>query len=357
MNKNMNLVLNCENLSKNFDKYNVIHNLDFQLYSGQILSILGSSGCGKTTLLRLISGLEELDRGEIFLNDVLVSKKGFNLAPHKRNIGMVFQNYSLFPHMTVFNNIAFGLKNFDKKDRENRVKEVLEITRLEKFAYRYPQELSGGQQQRVAVARTLAPRPTIMLLDEPFSNLDAFTRSAMLTDIQKIIRDSKVSTILVTHDREEAFATSDYLAIMVNGKIVQFDKPDQVVRSPNDKEVASLVLSCGFLDGEIKNGILTTILGNFSFRAIGFNNAQIDDEKVTVLIRPEDFNLTYDPNGNFKVLSIEFRGMYSMVQVQSINHGFLLKFIHNDKDQLWGIGSNVNLIKATTNPLIVYCRK
>ena len=197
----MNLVLNCNNLSKNFDKYKVISNLDLQLFSGQILSILGSSGCGKTTLLRLISGLEELDRGEIFLNGKLVSQNGFNVPPNKRNIGMVFQNYSLFPHMDVYNNIAFGLSNFDKKDRDSRVKEVLEITRLEKFENRYPQELSGGQQQRVALARTLAPKPTIMLLDEPFSNLDAFTRSAMLTDIQKIIRDSKVSTILVRHDR------------------------------------------------------------------------------------------------------------------------------------------------------------
>lgn len=351
----MNLVLNCNNLSKNFDKYNVISNLDLQLFSGQILSILGSSGCGKTTLLRLISGLEELDQGEIFLNSKLVSKKGFNVPPNKRNIGMVFQNYSLFPHMDVYNNIAFGLSNFDKKDRDSRVKEVLEITRLENFANRYPQELSGGQQQRVAVARTLAPKPTIMLLDEPFSNLDAFTRSAMLTDIQKIIRDSKVSTILVTHDREEAFATSDYLAIMVDGKIVQFDKPNKVVQSPINKEVASLVLNCSFLNGSIVNGVLNTSLGNFSFKTIGLNKSQIiDGKEVNVLIRPEDFSVTYDPNGNFKVLSIEFRGMYSIVNVQSVNHGFLLKFIHNDKDKLWSIGSNVNLIKATTSPLIVY---
>ena len=135
----MNLVLNCNNLSKYFDKYKVISNLDLQLFSGQILSILGSSGCGKTTLLRLISGLEELDRGEIFLNGKLVSQNGFNVPPNKRNIGMVFQNYSLFPHMDVYNNIAFGLSNFDKKDRDSRVKEVLEITRLEKFENRYPQ--------------------------------------------------------------------------------------------------------------------------------------------------------------------------------------------------------------------------
>ena len=332
----MNLVLNCNNLSKNFDKYKVISNLDLQLFSGQILSILGSSGCGKTTLLRLISGLEELDRGEIFLNGKLVSQNGFNVPPNKRNIGMVFQNYSLFPHMDVYNNIAFGLSNLDKKDRNSRVKEVLEITRLEKFENRYPQELSGGQQQRVALARTLAPKPTIMLLDEPFSNLDAFTRSAMLTDIQKIIRDSKVSTILVTHDREEAFATSDYLAIMVDGKIVQFDKPNKVVQSPINKEVASLVLNCSFLSGSIKNGVLNTSLGNFSFKTIGLKNSQIIDGKdVNVLIRPEDFSVTY-------------------VHVQSVNHGFLLKFILNDKDQLWSIGSNVNLIKATTSPLIVY---
>ena len=353
----MNLVLNCNNLSKNFDKYKVISNLDLQLFSGQILSILGSSGCGKTTLLRLISGLEELDRGEIFLNGKLVSQNGFNVPPNKRNIGMVFQNYSLFPHMDVYNNIAFGLSNFDKKDRDSRVKEVLEITRLEKFENRYPQELSGGQQQRVALARTLAPKPTIMLLDEPFSNLDAFTRSAMLTDIQKIIRDSKVSTILVTHDREEAFATSDYLAIMVNGNIEQFDKPDRVVKYPINQDVASLVLNCGFVEGTIKNGVLTTILGNFSFKTMELNNNIENDKKdVNVLIRPEDFNIAYDPNGNFKVLSIEFRGMYSMVQVQSINHGFELKFINNDKDKLWTIGSNVNLIKANTNPLIVYSR-
>jgi len=352
----MSLVLNCKKISKYFGKYQVIKNLDFQLFSGQILSILGTSGCGKTTLLRLISGLEELDKGEIVINSKTMSSSGFHSPPDKRNIGMVFQNYSLFPHMNVFNNIAFGLKNFNKKDKENRVKEVLEITRLEEFVNRYPQELSGGQQQRVALARTLAPKPTIMLLDEPFSNLDAFTRTAMLADLQKIIRDSKISTILVTHDREEAFATSDYLAVMVNGGIVQFDKPDVVVRSPINIDVATLVLNCGFLEGIINNGVLNTTIGNFSFKTLGLNNTEIGDGKVDVLIKPEDFNLAYDPNGNFKVISKEFRGMYSMVQVQSINHGFLLKFIYNQKEQLWNIGSNVNLIKSNTDPLIVYRR-
>ena len=196
----MNPILVCENISKNYQSTVAVNNLSISVSKGEIISILGSSGCGKTTLLRLIAGFEKLDSGQIKLKNTSVSSTKKHVQPENRNIGMVFQEYSLFPHMNVAQNITFGLKGYSKPNQQTRLKEVLELIHLNGFEDRYPNELSGGQQQRIALARTLAPKPEIILLDEPFSNLDALTRKSMVTDMNKIILDSKTASILVTHD-------------------------------------------------------------------------------------------------------------------------------------------------------------
>jgi iron(III) transport system ATP-binding protein len=196
------------------------------LSPGEILSILGPSGCGKTTLLRIIAGLEIPLKGNIFLKNHEISGPNINLQPSDRNIGMIFQDYALFPHLTVEKNILFGISNLEQKIQDDNVERVQQLTRLQGLMSRYPHELSGGQQQRVAIARTLATNPTVLLMDEPFSNLDASLRLSVRMEIEQILKSSNTATIFVTHDREEAFSISDRVAIMVDGAIQQVGPPD-----------------------------------------------------------------------------------------------------------------------------------
>ena len=236
---------------------------------------------------------------------------------------MVFQDYSLFPHLNVAANIMFGLQNFNKNEKTMRLKEVLDLVKLSGFEDRYPHQLSGGQQQRIALARALAPNPAIILFDEPFSNLDALTRSDILTDLQKIIRENSISTILVTHDREEAFSVSHRVAIMINGKITQIDNPLTVYNVPSDIEIAKLVVNCQFLDGIVKNDYVHTLIGDF---VCNFLIKDIsENEKVQILIRPENFQISYDPNGKFKIIAHEFLGTHAMITIQSIETGIVIR--------------------------------
>ena len=347
----MNPILVCENISKNYQSTVAVNNLSISVSKGEIISILGSSGCGKTTLLRLIAGFEKLDSGQIKLKNTSVSSTKKHVQPESRNIGMVFQEYSLFPHMNVAQNITFGLKGYSKPNQQTRLKEVLELIHLNGFEDRYPSELSGGQQQRIALARTLAPKPEIILLDEPFSNLDALTRKAMVTDMNKIILDSKTASILVTHDREEAFAIADTLAVMVDGKIVQVDKPDNIYNQPNSVDVAKLVANCSFLEGEVINNSVDTIIGSFPYSAL--QNNLPNNQKVKILIHPEDFLMSYDPNGPFKVIGREYRGSHTINELQSVQYGFIL-YCRESVQYPFQLGTLVNLVKTDEKPFVVF---
>jgi len=328
-----------------------LDSVSFGLREGEILSVFGPSGCGKTTLLRLIAGLEILDKGQIFLNQTCISSRKIHVLPEKRNIGMVFQDYSLFPHLNVAANITFGLQNFNKNERLMRLKEVLDLVKLPGFENRYPHELSGGQQQRIALARALAPRPTIMLFDEPFSNLDALTRSEILIDIQKIIRENAISTILVTHDRQEAFSVSHRVAIMIQGKITQIDNPLTVYNVPSNMEIAKLVVNCEFLDGIFQNGQVHTLIGDFSCKFL--INDISEKQKVKILIRPENFQITYDPNGKFKITSREFMGTHVIIKIQSIETGISLS-VREKQEANFNLHDKVNLIQINIEPFIAY---
>ena len=347
----MNAVLQCLDLSKRFGAHYGARNVSFDMAPGQVMCVLGPSGCGKTTLLRLIAGLEVPDEGEIKLDGNIVSSRVKHVPPEKRNTGMVFQDYSLFPHMNVEQNIKFGLQNYSVDDRQRRFKEVLELVRLSDFSKSYPHELSGGQQQRVALARTLAPSPSVVLLDEPFSNLDAVTRREMLSEIKKIIKDGHVASILVTHDREEAFSVADTLAVMFDGRIVQIDSPDEVYSSPATIEVGQLVVDCEFLDGRIVNGAVNTSIGSFPFTSYG--KELMSDQPVKVLVRHDEFRMAYDPNGLFKVISKEFRGTKTVYEVQANQFDISLK-CQDSEGTDFGIGMTVNLIKATMKPFVVF---
>src|SRR5690554_4042470 len=235
-------IIELNNISKKYraaDKY-AVAGVSFSLEKGEILALVGESGSGKTTLLRLIAGLEHPDGGEIRLNNEVIVSGRKSLPTNKRKTGMVFQDYALFPHLTIYENVAFGLKGLKKKETEQRVYETLELTGLKEDVKKYPHQLSGGQQQRVALARALAPRPALLLMDEPFSNLDTILRDQVREEVRQIIKAMGITAILVTHDTKDAFSTADKIAVMLNGKLLQIDTPDALYNDPSSAYVAEL---------------------------------------------------------------------------------------------------------------------
>lgn len=240
-----------QGVSYHYNGTKVIHDLDLTVGKDEIVCLLGASGCGKTTTLKAIAGLIEAKQGSIFIDGKLVSDEQSFVSPEHRNIGMMFQDYALFPHLTVANNIAFGLGNMSKAQKQQRVDEMLKLVHLIGCADRFPHQLSGGQQQRVAIARALAYKPSLLLLDEPFSNIDTQVRFELIADIRRIIKATQVSAVFVTHSKEEAFAFSDTLAIMHRGKIEQQGTPEQLFASPCSKEAAEFLGQGIYLSAEV----------------------------------------------------------------------------------------------------------
>lgn len=236
--------ISLNNISKSFGKKNIIKNLSLEIEDGKFTTLLGSSGCGKTTLLRMIAGLETPDEGEIYFDDNLVysAKKGVNVPPEKRNLSFVFQDFALWPHMTVFENVAFGLRARKQKDNlKEKVQEALEAVKLADLKDRYPHELSGGQQQRVAFARAIVVKPTCILFDEPLSALDAKLREAMRVEIKQMTEKLNMTSVFVTHDQSEAMSMSDYIVVMNGGVIEQYGTPQQIYEHPSTIFVADFV--------------------------------------------------------------------------------------------------------------------
>lgn len=234
-------MLRIDNLCISFDHKPILTDISFHLKSGQIACLLGASGCGKTTLLRCIAGFETPDSGEIYIQDKPLYAKNIHLPAHKRQIGMVFQDYALFPHLTVADNIAFGLSAMDKTAKSERVAEMLELIGMSEYANYYPHELSGGQQQRVALVRALAPRPSLILLDEPFSNLDVELRTNLSKEVRRLLISQNVSAILVTHDQAEAFAMADVVGLITHGRLQQWGTPDALYHQPVNESVARFI--------------------------------------------------------------------------------------------------------------------
>lgn len=234
-------ILEINKLSKSFNNGKVIalNNITYSLEKGKIVSIVGESGSGKTTLIRLISGLEVLNNGEIKLNQKVVSSKSIFIEPEKRNVGMVFQDYALFPHLTVFQNVVYGISK--KSDKKEIVSEVLSLVGLEGMNTRYPHELSGGQQQRVALARALAPKPELLILDEPFSNLDVVLRNQLRKDLHQILKKTNCTAIFVTHDIKDAIAISDEIIVLQKGVVLEQGKTKKVFKESTNEYVRLLL--------------------------------------------------------------------------------------------------------------------
>lgn len=283
------------NITKTFGTTIAVDKMNLEINQGEFFSILGPSGCGKTTTLRIIAGLEKPTSGEVFLRD----RKITDLPPYKRHIGMVFQDYALFPHMKIFDNIAFGLRmaGWSKGKIKTRVEELLQLIRLPGIESRYPSQLSGGQQQRVALARALAPKPEVLLLDEPLSNLDLKLRQDLRLELRRIHRESKVTTIFVTHDQGEALSLADRVMVMKDGNTVQIGSPSEVYKYPRSKWLASFLgdanTMTGMITGSNSSGYIFLSKNGMEFHII--KSKELNDKnqttRIMLAIRPEAIRL------------------------------------------------------------------
>ena len=288
-----------QNLTKTFGKVVAVDDLSLSIDQGHFVALLGPSGCGKTTTLRLLAGFEIPDKGHIEIDSLPVNGPGVFVPPEKRKVGMVFQSYALFPHLTVGQNIAYGLSK--KEAQAGRVQEALEMVQLPGLENRMAHELSGGQQQRVALARALAPRPALILLDEPFSNLDSGLRAAVRAEVRDILRQANATALFVTHDQEEALSLSDTVAVMIAGELKQIAPPQILYQRPATKEVATFVGEANFFPGAVRDGVVTCELGRFASYS-GFSGP------VEVMLRPEEIQLKAQENGRAVILKREYFG-------------------------------------------------
>ena len=279
------IALDISELNCRYGDTDVLSGLNLEIEDGEIVCLLGRSGCGKTTLLKAISGLLQPSSGEISLHGETVSSAMKTLPPERRGIGMIFQDYALFPHLTVAKNIAFGLKNLSRSDGNRRVDEMLELVNLQGLGKRYPHELSGGQQQRVAIARALANNPSVLLLDEPFSNIDSQVRQRLVQEIRDILKQQKVAALFVTHNKDEGFAFADSVAVMHKGQILQHDRSFNVYNHPVNQFVAELMGVGNLLECEvINNHQVSTAIG------IVESSSEIyaqPGQKASLFIRPQ----------------------------------------------------------------------
>jgi iron(III) transport system ATP-binding protein len=288
-------------VTKSFGAVKAVQELDLVVPRGELMAVLGPSGCGKTTLLRLIAGFERPEGGSVTVGGTRVAGANCFVAPERRRIGMVFQDYALFPHLSVEANVAFGLERRQSGERRSITQRTLELVGLQHKADRYPHELSGGERQRVALARALAPEPEVVLLDEPFSNLDATLRAGLRREVELILRDAGATALLVTHDQEEALSLADRLAVMRDGRLVQVGAPEEVYARPAGRWAAEFVGDVNVLSGVARGEGVDTELGQFDLRAPAAGAVQ-------VAVRPEQLELRRDAQGNAEVVGREFRG-------------------------------------------------
>lgn len=292
-------------ISKAFGETEAVNNVSLSVAAASQTVLLGPSGCGKTTLLRIIAGLEAEDAGVVTVDGEELSRDGVGLPPERRRIGMVFQDWGLFPHLTVERNIAFGLSR--SRINEGAVAETLELMRIPDLAHRRPHELSAGQAQRVALARALAPRPRILLFDEPFSSLDAELRGQVRAEVAALMRELKMTAVYVTHDQEEAFVLGDEIAVMRSGKIVQTGSPAEIYLRPVTKWVATFLGDANLIEGEANEATASTAIGNLPLQRSCTGRCQ-------VLARPEHVSIAGGTDG--EVIGVEFYGHDTVYRVR-----------------------------------------
>lgn len=305
-------MLEVKNVSLGYGAHTVVQNVSMRLAQGEIGCLLGPSGCGKTTLLRAIAGFEPVRAGEIALQGQIVASVAHRVPPQLRDIGMVFQDHALFPHLTVGDNVGFGLHRLPKSERATRVQDMLALVGLEGMGARWPHELSGGQQQRVALARALAPRPTLLLMDEPFSSLDTSMRESIAREVRAILKQAKATALMVTHDQNEAFAMADNVGVMARGQLMQWGNAVQVYCTPSTQEVAEFVGEGCLVDAQATaGGQWQTVLG-----LLPAGHPHYPTTKgLKVLLRPEHVRLV-EQGVRAKVVSRTFRGSHFVFELE-----------------------------------------
>ena len=355
-------VLRCAGLSKSYGGVIAVQNVSLEVAKGELMVILGPSGCGKTTTLRMMAGFEWPDAGSIELSGRAVADAHAFIPPEKRKIGMVFQDYALFPHLTVEKNVAYGLPPVRKRGISRdpnrmmnqmrlsvRVSEVLGLVGINHLSKRMPHELSGGEQQRASLARALAPRPQALLMDEPFSNLDAKLREQVREDVKRILSLTGVTTILVTHNQEEALAMADRVAVMNQGRLEQVDTPQEVYQRPATTFVANFVGIAGFLSATYSEGQLHTAAG-----AIKRESTPRFSRGLEVMARPEE--LTFEPNegGQGRLITSAYHGAYTLYTI-IMDNGEIV-YCMKPTLELYPEGTSVEVRFATERELPCYHR-
>lgn len=298
-------VLELKQITQAYGQQLVVKELSLILKRGEIGCLLGASGCGKTTVLRTIAGFEPLLEGEILVDGKCVSRPGYLLPPAKRQIGMVFQDYALFPHLSVFDNVAFGLRGLEKATQIKQVNEALELVGLHSEHARYPHEISGGQQQRVALARALAPKPRLLLMDEPFSNLDVTLRERLSMEVRDILKDYGTTALFVTHNQYEAFAVADRIGVMHHGEVLQWDTARNLYHQPASPQIADFVGEGALIKGVVREDKVDTGLGLLEGM---MTSSMADGTSVQLLVRPEDIVHEDESAVKAEVLRRNFRG-------------------------------------------------
>ncbi|MEP0964326.1 MAG: ABC transporter ATP-binding protein [Roseobacter sp.] len=324
--------LEIKNLRRTFGGRAVVDNVSLSIQPGQVTCLLGPSGCGKSTTLRMIAGVEMQDSGEIFVDGNLICDTVFRVPPERREIGLMFQDFALFPHLTVAENVAFGLKSGTKADKRTRVEELLDRVDLKRFINGYPHELSGGEQQRVALVRALAPRPKIMLMDEPFSGLDNRLRDGIRDETLTILKEQDTAVLLVTHEPEEAMRMADEIALMRDGKIVQQGAPYNVYTRPVDRASVAFFSDANVLSAQVSGALAQTPFGRFFAPGIA------DDTSVDIVFRPQHLRIDFDRAGQGpkptasdgtavrgRVERARFMGNESLVEFRMDYDGSILK--------------------------------
>lgn len=312
----MEIVLRIQNLHKKYTAKEAyaVRNVNLEVEKGELLALVGESGSGKTTLLRLIAGFEQVDKGEIYINEQLVADEKTFISPEKRKVGMVFQDYALFPHLTIDDNIAYGLHGMPREQRKQRIEEVKKLVGLLSFGKRFPHELSGGQQQRAAIARSLAPNPSILLLDEPFSNLDGVLKDQVRQEIRQIIKKSGTTAVFVTHDTRDALSTADRIAILKDGGIQQISQPEEIYNHPHNIYVANF-----FGKVNVFNALATSNGFESNLGFIPTSKSIGHEGKVVVAVRPEHILLCSSGQSTLSgsVENITYLGDHKQLQLLS----------------------------------------
>ena len=334
-----NLIIRARSVAKSYGSEVVLSDFNLDIWNGSIVGILGISGSGKTTALRLLAGFDKPDSGIIEMRDKVISSEETFLPPEERNVGMVFQDYALFPHLNVEKNISFGLSRDEIKS--GRLEEVLSMCNLETYRNKFPQELSGGQQQRVSLARALAPKPEVILLDEPFTSLDAHMARDLREEVVSLLRQTETTAIIVTHDQEEALSVCDVVSVLENGSVIQSATPQEIYLNPVSQTVANSVGDPNILKGFSVDGRVETSLGTF---VTAYNGA------LDVSIRPECIELLLDSEGSYVVKECTFYGHDQVISFQnSKGEVFRARSLPNTIYEA-GDKVNINISEVTTFP-------